>query len=421
MAFWRLRVFYGWYVVYAVGLVLMTTSGLAFYNLSVLLDAFVAERGFPVALTSGATASFFIASGTGGVIAARLMDRIDARVIMIFGACVSALALGALALLQSPWQLYAFHVLFGFCYGFCGLVPATAVVARWFEARRALALSIASTGLSLGGVLMAPLSAFLIQHLGIAGAAPWLGLAFFLGVVPATAWIVRSTPQEMGLVPDGAKFVQQRGSALALPTSISYAQARRSRFFLGVTAAYLFGLGAQVGAITHLFRLASTRASPGIAALALALMASASVVGRLSGGWLLFKLPTRGFAIGMLLAQAAALALLAVASKSLLLVGAVLFGITVGNVLMLQPLLLAEAFGTRHYGRIYAASNLIAAAGVAGGPALIGVLYEASGGYALPYFVVSAASVLSCAILVLAGRARKEEMGEGSTNNRGPC
>src|SRR5207249_12085567 len=110
---WRPRAFYGWYVVYAVGLVLMTTSGLAFYNLSVLLDAFVAERGFPVALTSGATASFFIASGAAGVLAARLMDRIDARLIMIFGACVSAIALGSLALLQRPWQLYAFPPLFG--------------------------------------------------------------------------------------------------------------------------------------------------------------------------------------------------------------------------------------------------------------------------------------------------------------------
>jgi Major Facilitator Superfamily len=172
MAFWPPRIFYGWYVVYAIGFVLMTTSGLAFYNLSILLDAFVAERGFPVALTSGATASFFIASGTGGVFAAQLMDRIDARAIMIFGACLSAIALGSLSLLQSAWQLYGFHLLFGFCYGFCGLVPATAVVARWFEARRALALSIASTGLSLGGVIMAPLSAFLIQRLGIAGARP---------------------------------------------------------------------------------------------------------------------------------------------------------------------------------------------------------------------------------------------------------
>jgi MFS family permease len=404
---WRPQAFYGWYVVYAIGLVLMTTSGLAFYNLSVLLDAFVTERGFPVALTSGATASFFIASGAGGVFAARLMDRIDARLIMIFGACVSAIALGSLALLQRPWQLYVFHLVFGFCYGFCGLVPATTIVARWFEARRALALSIASTGLSLGGVLMTPLAAFLIQRRGIAGAAPWLGLAFFLGVVPVTAWIVRSSPQDMGLVPDGAKFAA-RGVRAALPRSVSYAQARRSRFFIAVTAAYLFGLGAQVGAITHLFRLASTRENPRIAALTLALMASASVVGRLCGGWLLLRLPTRGFATGMLLAQALALASLAFAAKSLLLVGAVLFGITVGNVLMLQPLLLAEAFGIRHYGRIYSVSNLITAAGVAGGPALIGVLYEASGGYTLPYLVVSAASVLSCAILLFAGRTQDQ-------------
>jgi len=284
-------------------------------------------------------------------------------------------------------------------------VPATTIVARWFEARRALALSIASTGLSLGGVLVTPLAAFLIQRRGIAGAAPWLGLTFLLGVVPVTAWIVRSSPQDMGLVPDGSKFTA-RGSGIALPRHVPYAQARRSRFFLGVTLAYLFGLGAQVGAITHLFRLASTRENPGIAALALALLASASVVGRLSGGWLLLKLPTRGFAIGMLLAQALALALLAFAAKSLLLVGAVLFGITVGNVLMLQPLLLAEAFGTRHYGRIYSVSNLITAVGVAGGPALIGVLYEASGGYTLPYLAVSAASVLSCAILLFAGRTQ---------------
>src|SRR5262249_58294478 len=158
------RIFYGWYVVYAIGLVLLTASGLAFYNLSVLLDAFVAERGFPVALTSGATASFFIASGAGGVFAARLMDRADARLIMIFGACASALALGTLGLLQRPWPLYAFHLLFGFCYSFCGLAPASTI-----EARRALALSIASTGLSIGGGGVTPPPPFPVPPLGLRG------------------------------------------------------------------------------------------------------------------------------------------------------------------------------------------------------------------------------------------------------------
>ena len=73
-----------------------------------------------------------------------LMERIDPRLIMIAGACVSALALACIGLLHRPSELYAFHILYGFCYGTCGLVPATTIVARWFEARRPLALSIAS-------------------------------------------------------------------------------------------------------------------------------------------------------------------------------------------------------------------------------------------------------------------------------------
>src|SRR5260370_30554930 len=89
----RPQAFYGWYVVYAIGFVLMTTSGLAFYNLSVLLDAFVAERGFPVALTSGAPASFFIASGAGSALSSRLIDITTPPLIMIFAAYLNALPL----------------------------------------------------------------------------------------------------------------------------------------------------------------------------------------------------------------------------------------------------------------------------------------------------------------------------------------
>src|SRR5205814_615002 len=98
------RIFYGWYVVWGVGFVLMTTSGLAFYNLSVLLNAFVTERGFPVGLASGATATYFIASGLGGVLAGRLIDRFDPRPVMIGGACLSAIVLACVGLLRNPLE-----------------------------------------------------------------------------------------------------------------------------------------------------------------------------------------------------------------------------------------------------------------------------------------------------------------------------
>ncbi len=395
--------FYGWYVVGAIGFILMTTSGLAFYNLSVLLNAFVTERGFPVGLASGATATYFIASGLGGVLAGRLMDRVDPRPIMIAGACVSALALGSLGWLRTTLELYAFHVVFGFCYGCCGLVPSTTIVARWFQARRPLALSIATTGLSLGGIVVTPASAFLVAHAGLAGAAPWLALAMLVGVVPATALIVRAGPQAMGLEPDGSPR-EAGGAPLPPAASVSFALARRSRFFIAVTAAYIFGLGSQVGAIAHLYRLATTRESVETAALAVALLAAASLVGRLSGGWIMTALAPRRFALAMFVGQTVTLVALALAASRLqLLVAVVLFGITIGNVLMLQPLLLVEAFGTREYGRIYSVSQLLTAIGVAAGPALVGLIDEASGGYTVPYLVTAGCSLAGLAILAVAG------------------
>src|SRR5215467_14493515 len=95
----------------------MTTSGLAFYNLSILLAAFVAERGFPVGLASSATATFFIASGIGGAVAGRLVERVDARIVIVAAVSMGALALASVGHLSDTWQLYAFHIVFGLSNG----------------------------------------------------------------------------------------------------------------------------------------------------------------------------------------------------------------------------------------------------------------------------------------------------------------
>ena len=112
--------------------------------------------------------------------------------------------------------------------------------------------------------------------------------------------------------------------------------------------------------------------------------------------------PTRGFALALMVVQAAALALLAVAvDRTLILAGAVLFGVTMGNSLMMHPLLLAERFGTRDYGRIYSTSQLVTMIGVAGCPALIGLMYEASGDYEVPFLAVAGVTLLGFAVLAL--------------------
>jgi len=401
------RVFYGWYIVAAVFVITMTTSGLAFYNLSILLAAFVAERGFPVGLASSATATFFIAGGIGGVIAGRLVDRFDARLVIAVSAAIGALALGSAGLLRETWQLFAFHVVFGLSHGANGLVPVTTVVARWFSVRRALAFSIASTGLSFGGVLVAPFVALAVERMGLSASAPWMGLALFLGVVPVTLLVLRPSPAAMGETPDGLGAAASAAGGPP-PPAVAFAEARRSRYFYSVSIAYLFLLGAQVGGIAHLYRLANLRAGVATAALAVSVMAASSTLGRLAGGWLLLYVPVRAFALALMAVQAAGLAFLAVAEDhTMILAGTVVFGLTMGNSLMMHPLLLAERFGTRDYGRIYSTSQLITVAGVAGCPALIGHLFEASGGYTMPFLAVAGLTLVGLAVLGLTGRGRR--------------
>jgi MFS family permease len=161
-------VYYGWKVVAALFVMLTFTSGLAFYNMSVLMNALVSTGRYPVSVVSVGVALFFVASGSAGMIAAPLLQRHDPRWTLAFGGVLGAVALLALGHAPNLPALYGALMLFGVGHACSALVPATTLVARWFSARRSVALSITSTGLSLGGILLTPVAASLITRLGLA-------------------------------------------------------------------------------------------------------------------------------------------------------------------------------------------------------------------------------------------------------------
>lgn len=398
------RIFYGWYIVAAIFLITTVTSGLAFYNLSVLLNAFVAERGFPVSLTSAATAAFFVSGGLSGVLVGRILDRHDLRIVLISATIIGSACLFSVGYLRETWQLFLFHVVFGFSYGASNLVPVTTLVTRWFTIKRALALSIASTGFSMGGIFISPFVALSIERGGLSGTGPWMAAVFFLGVVPVTLLVIRNNPADLGLRPDGGAIRDSTEPHDTGP-SVSYDDAKRTVFYRALSVAYLFILGAQVGAIAHLYRFSNLRDGVETAALALAFLASSSIVGRFAGGWIVLKIGVRTFTLQLMVLQGTALFLLAFAERRVAILAAVvLFGVTIGNALVMQPLLIAEKFGTREYGRIYSMSQLIATAGVAGGPVAVGVLYDLAGNYFWPFIMMSLATFAGLAIMIFGTR-----------------
>jgi MFS family permease len=389
-------------------IVLTTSSGLGFYGLAVYLNAFSRERGWEVASVSLATTLFFFVSGVFGLVVARWIARFDVRYVIVGGALLAGAALAVLGQVQERWQLYAVYSVFAVGWAASGLVPATTVITRWFHVRRSVALSVASTGLSAGGILITPAAKWLLDEQGLEAGTPWLALVWVLGTVPFALWLVRPDPLREGWLPDGARSVA--GVAPPSPTGVRYADAVHTRFYVAVTASYVLVLGAQVGGIQQLVRLAEERTDKSTASLATLVLAATSVVARLVGGRVVSRVPMAGFTVVLAVVQMVALSAIAFAgSTAALFVAIVLFGATVGNLLMLQPLLIAERFGVLDYPRIFSRSQFVTMFGTAGGPLLLGLLRDNAGGYRTSYLVAAACSLVGAGVLAWGGPATVTE------------
>jgi MFS family permease len=406
--------FPGWRVVAGCFIVLTTSSGLAFYGLAVYLNALSNERGWDVSSVSLATTWFFFVGGVVGVLVARLIARFDVRLVVVAGGFAGGVALAALGQVDQLWQLFVVYGVFAAGFAAAGLVPMTTVVTRWFHRKRSVALSVASTGLSAGGILLTPGAKWLLDDVGLAAGTPWLGLVFVLGIVPVTLWLILPDPAVLGWLPDGER--SRPDVAAAAITGVSFHEAMRTRFFIAITIGYILALGAQVGAIQQLVKLVEERTDAETAAFATLVVATTSVIARLIGGRVVTRVPMIPFTAALAVVQMVSMVWLAFAQSTAMIFAAiVVFGATIGNILMLQPLLIAERFGVIDYPRIFSRAQLFALTGTAGGPLLTGWLHDHGGGYRTAYLVAGMCSLAGGAAIASAGPAQLTEASTAAT------
>ncbi len=392
-------VFYGWAIVGTVFVMLMVTAGLGFYNTSVILLAARTELDASVSAVSFGPTLFFGMGGIAGFLLSRLMDRVDMRWFYGMGGVGGAVSLFSLRWVDSVAKLYVFFAFFGIFFALAGLVPGVTLVARWFGRRRSVALSIASTGLSFGGIAITPFASRLIEDRTLAGAGPIMAAVWFVGVVPLALLLIRSNPADKGLQPDG----EPTPIVPLAAAGASFSNATRTRFFRFLSAVYALVFLAQVGALAQMVSLVSERTDKSTGAAAISIVALSSVIGRLAGGVIVTKIPARELTGALILLQALSLGFLALADTRLTIFAAgALFGLSVGNLLMLQPLLLVETFGVKNYSQIYSFNSLFATIGVASGPFLLGALHDLAD-YQFSFLVAAATNIVAFALLLAGG------------------
>jgi sugar phosphate permease len=290
-----------------------------------------------------------------------------------------------------------------------------AIMTRWFVRRRALAMSISSTGVSAGGMIVAPIAAWLIDVGGLELATPILGGLVIVAGLPVVLWVLAWTPESMGLQPDGgwqsAKPQPRQLSVESQMRPWSRPEAARTVAFWALLIAFLLVLIAQTGYIIHQVSFLEERfGSRSEAALTISVTAFGSIVARLVVGVFADGVDRRVLSAILFVVQATCVVLI-VSTENVLStwVLTLIFGFTIGNVYMMQTLLAGEIFGMVSFGSIFGLISLAGQVGSSVGPILVGAVHDATGGYTIPFLIMAALTYLAAIVVWFARPARELE------------
>ncbi len=238
----------GWIIVASLFVVLVFVFGSG-YNTGGLFFAHLLKYfGWPRAqLSTLQGLALPISAGLAAPLIGWLLDRVEARVVMVAGVIMTGTSFLIASRVDSFGPLFGAYVLLGVGIGASTLLPCSLVIANWFGARRGLAMGLAFAGTSLGGAAMTMVGNFAIARGGWRAGYIALAVPMFVVVIPLIIIVVRTRPPQ-------AEGVSVARASDALP-GFELREAIRSRsFWMICRGAILFRrrLGRRGAASDHL-------------------------------------------------------------------------------------------------------------------------------------------------------------------------
>jgi len=395
------RLFFGWWVVGAAFAIAVLSWGAGFYGPPIFLGALHEAHGWSLPLVSAAITLHFRLGAALVARLARLHRRFGVARVTRAGAVLTAIGLLGWGFAREPWQLFLATPFSGAGWALTSGAAINAMVSPWFDRRRPAALGMAFNGASMGGVIFSPLWVALIGPLGMGRAA-----LLVAAVLLATMWILAGRflsfgPADKGLQPDGG--VPLPNAVVASVGAAPLGSALRDRRAATLIAGTTFGLFAQIGLVSQLFALLAPRLGDPVAGSVIGLATACAIVGRTALGRVLpAGAGRRKVGAANLVVQAVgSLVLLSGGSLPYVLVGCVLFGLGLGNVTSLPPLIAQVEFRRADVPRVVALVTAISQAGYAFAPTIFALIDTATGPtglFATAAVVQLAAAATLCSI-----------------------
>jgi predicted MFS family arabinose efflux permease len=386
----------GWRVVAACFMAAVFCWGFGLYGHGVYLAELHRLHGWPTSLISGAASLYYVISSTLVIFISDAMTRLGPRRVMLFGTCCLAAAVALLGCISAPWQLYAVYMLLAVGAAAIHTGAISNVVGLWFDQQRGLAISLALTGASCGGIIVTPILVIAIDRFGFRNAMLTSSAIIIIAVIPfIAAWINQ---------PARAVSSQAAGNAAATWTR---PRALHSWAFWSVAGPLALGLMAQIGFFVHQIAFLEPAIGRTQAGLAVMVMALAGIFGRLGLGFFNQRLDMRLFTALSVLSQAAALVVMMLTASPVALFAAVaVFGLSIGNMITLPALIIQREFEPPSFGMLVGLAIAIGQFTCVFGPGLLGLARDLTGDYTASLSLCIALEIVAAVLVLMRPRKR---------------
>jgi sugar phosphate permease len=378
--------FYGWRMVGLSCAIRVLGGGLHAYGFTVFFLPITQELGLSRAATS---LVFSLARAQGaieGPVAGYCIDRFGPRPVIFVATLLAGIGYMLLAGVHSYTALLIVYMgIISLSYQ-AGFMDATMMVANsWFIRKRALAMSLTSGSIALGGTLITPFLAYAVHTWGWRRAAVGGGVAFLIGGLPLSL-LLRRSPESMGLLPDGEplpKAVDAKGSTQAAEeANFSLQQTLRLRQFWLLSFATTFRVVCSSCILVHFVPILVWRGlTEQRAAFFLAFIALLGMPAHLLIGWLGDRLnKPKLMAVCMMIASLSVYLLFSYAAEWQLWLALVLFTVVEG----LFPVTWAtvgDFFGRNNFAKVRGSMSFLYMWGSVMGTVIAGAVYDRTQSY----------------------------------------
>ena len=334
------------------------------------------------------------------------LDRKGVRPIVLAGVFLLAAALVAFSFAHSYAAYLGAAVIMGLVGATTSYPTYISILPRRFTKRLGLALSIATSGVGYGSIIMTLYITALIASFGWRRALLILAATVLpLGLLNLAIFLRDADKADV----EGAALVAAEDTAPSLP----FDQIVRRVDFWALTFAFGAVVMVTIGINFQFAALLTDRGgTPQLVAEVLSVSFFSVLFARVSAGAVMDYVPPR--LVGMILfgAQAIGAFILAsgVHSGAMLFTAAILGGLTNGGEGSLMPYMLSRKFGKRAYGRVYGTCFAIFNLGTLTGPFLMGLCFDRLHTYTPMLFAFVGVSVTSALIIVVAGSIKPGEL-----------